>query len=60
MREELEYISRVRVRNNDLWMTILDIALRKDPEATKAILAQIKQNDLLITQFEQEIIDSET
>ena len=59
MRKELEEIARIRVDNNALWISLLDIALRVDPEKTKEILAQIRCNDTLITKITQGIVDED-
>ena len=59
MHKKLEEIRDIRIKSNLLWMSIMDIALRKDPEATKAILAEIRLNDLMITECEQEIVDGQ-
>jgi hypothetical protein len=59
MRKELEEIAKIRVHNNDLWLGLLDIALRVDPEKTKEILAAIRCNDTLITKITQGIVDED-
>ena len=59
MRKELEEIAKIRLDNNTLWMCIMDIALRVDPEKTKEILAQIRCNDTLITKITQGIVDED-
>ena len=41
----LEEIKQVRARNNDLWMQIVDTALRVAPEETKPLLRGIREND---------------
>ena len=43
-------ITKTREDNNRLWMALLSIALEKAPKRTKAILAEIKKNDQLISQ----------
>jgi hypothetical protein len=45
MKDILTEISRIRVKNNDLWMKILKIALKKAPKATKRLLKRITAND---------------
>lgn len=50
MMDELEIIRNIRLKNNDLWMSILEIALRNAPDKTKVVLAQIRINDALITE----------
>lgn len=59
MRKELEEIKKIRVSNNDLWLAILDIALRVDPEHTKDVLQQIRQNDRDITEYMLEIVEED-
>ena len=49
MIDALEEIKQIRARSNDLWMSILDIALRVDPETTKSLLREIKVNDRAIS-----------
>ena len=49
MIDALEEIKQIRARSNDLWMCILDIALRVDPETTKSLLREIKVNDRAIS-----------
>lgn len=41
----LEAMTKIRVKNNDLWMNILAIALEANPNATKEIINLIAQND---------------
>jgi len=43
-------IQKIREKNNLLWCQLMDIALEKAPKRTKAILAEIKKNDQLISQ----------
>lgn len=38
-------ISDVRASNNRLWMELLKIALRSDPEHAKSVLREINAND---------------
>lgn len=57
MREELEAIKKIRVENNDLWMAILDIALRHAPAETKEVLGGIFMNDTLVTKYMREIFN---
>lgn len=53
----LDQVHQIRVKNNDLWMEILQIALDFAPEETKAILARIKKNDRRITELFGALID---
>lgn len=59
MRDELKEIRKIRVRNNDLWMQILDIALRHAPEETKELLANIRLNDSDVSSMMENIIDED-
>lgn len=47
----LEKIKEKRASNNELWMLVLDIALRCAPEETKSILRGIRSNDLDISKL---------
>lgn len=60
MRKELKIIKKIRVKNNDLWMEILDIALRHAPEETKELLANIRLNDSDVTSMMGDIIDEDS
>ena len=59
MKEELQEIRQIRVKNNDLWLSILEIALRRAPDETKEVLNEIRLNDMMITEIVGEIIDEE-
>ena len=41
-------IKKIRVKNNDLWMEILAIALECNPIATKQIIKDIATNDTAV------------
>ena len=41
----IETIKAIRVKNNDLWMEILKIALKSSPKETKKVLAKIGKKD---------------
>lgn len=56
MREELEEIKKIRVRNNDLWLELVDIALKHAPVDAKRILAQISTNDRLVSDYVGDIV----
>ena len=56
MRDELEEIKKIRVRNNDLWISVLDIALKHAPDETKKLLAKIRMHDLMVSQYMSDII----
>lgn len=49
-------IRRVRSRNNDLWMEILDIAMEAAPERTKDVIKRIRNNDRQITELLDHLI----
>jgi hypothetical protein len=42
-------ISDVRASNNRLWMKLLEIALRSDPDRAKAVLREINANDARVS-----------
>jgi hypothetical protein len=48
-KDMLESITEIRVRNNDLWMRIMAIALEADPDSTKALIREIAINDSEVT-----------
>lgn len=48
---ELKLIKKVRANNNELWMTILEIALTNAPKKTKKVLAKIRKNDLEVSRL---------
>jgi hypothetical protein len=56
MIQALENIKEIRSRNNDLWMAILDIALRVDPDQTRSILREIQINDRAVTAKLEDIL----
>lgn len=43
--EILDQITMIRMRNNHLWMKIVEVALEHAPVATKTLLSQINSND---------------
>jgi len=45
MESWLERIKNIRARNNELWMEILEIALKSNPKRTKMVLKEITEND---------------
>lgn len=47
----VDEIEAIRRSNNTLWMDILRTALNSAPEATKAILSQINDNDRQISRL---------
>jgi len=54
----IDDIEAVRVKNNRLWIRLLRIAHRANPEATKEILRQINENDQKISQLIGKIADA--
>lgn len=50
MNKFIKEIKDIRKNNNDLWMKILDIALKYNPEETKKLLKSITNNDKKISQ----------
>lgn len=59
MRPELEDIKQIRVDTNDLWMAILDVALRCAPNETKKIIASIRRNDMKISGKMEDILNED-
>lgn len=59
MREELEEIKKIRVRNNDFWLEVLNIALTHAPEETKEVMQGIRRNDILIAGYVGDILDED-
>lgn len=43
--EIIDQIEEIRRKNNNLWMSLLRLALHKAPTEAKAILAEITRND---------------
>jgi hypothetical protein len=41
----IDKITEIRASNNQLWMTLLKIALEHAPDEAKAVLAKINEND---------------
>ncbi len=44
----IEKIKQARIKNNDLWVKLLEIALEANPEKTKIVLKEIRKNDIEI------------
>lgn len=59
MTDHILEITRIRARNNGLWMAILELALKHAPTQTKQLLADIHLNDRKISDHVAEIIDEE-
>ena len=51
----VDKIQEVRTANNRLWMNLLRLALAADPINAKAILRQIRVNDLRISELMEEL-----
>ena len=47
----IEKVTLIRARNNGLWMGILEIALKANPSATRAVIKEINQNDRKVTEW---------
>lgn len=47
----LTEITNIRSRNNDLWMSILQIALECQPEYTREIIRKISKNDKEVVEW---------
>lgn len=54
--ETIRDIAKVRVRNNDLWMRILAIAMEAAPDKTKAVLREINANDRKVSDLLGELV----
>lgn len=59
MRDELKLIKKIRATNNDLWMQIVDIALRHAPDETKKVMMQIADNDVGVTACMRDIVNED-
>jgi len=51
----INYIQKVRAKNNVLWMQLLKVAIKNDPDTTKAIMKKIRENDLTISELTGEL-----
>lgn len=49
--EILDHITMIRMRNNHLWMKIVEVALENAPVATKTLLSQINANDRQVNEL---------
>lgn len=47
----LAEIRDVRQANNDLWMALVEVALQTAPEHAKAILRDIRKNDVKVSEL---------
>lgn len=56
-RNLLAHITNVRSSNNVNWMTLLQIALRADPQATRAVLRQINEADNEVSRLLRQLAD---
>lgn len=57
--DPINMIEAVRNKNNILWMDIMRIAMNHAPEETKKVLQKIRSNDLLISQFIEELANED-
>ncbi len=53
--DEIEF---VRKKNNNVWMSLLRIAMKHAPEETKDVLNQINKNDKKITELMQGLAET--
>lgn len=51
----IEDIQKVREKNNKLWMQILRIATKTQPEETKLVMKKIRKNDIKISELTGEL-----
>lgn len=49
--QTIDVVESIRGGNNKLWMQILRIAMRSEPDLTRAIIAEIGTNDKEITKW---------
>lgn len=47
----LMMVSRIRGRNNRVWMAILNLAVATKPRKAKALLRQVVENDREVTKW---------
>lgn len=47
----IAHISRIRTKNNVLWMQLLALAVEAKPRKAKAILEKIRKNDKEVTEW---------
>jgi hypothetical protein len=59
-KDVINVIEAVRIKNNGLWMRILRIALDSDPERTRQVLRDVRENDLLISRLTGELINEDS
>jgi hypothetical protein len=60
MSPELQQIKDIRIRNNDLWLGLLELALWHSPKEAKKLLKQIRENDLEVSRLTGIIADEDT
>jgi hypothetical protein len=53
--EILDEITKIRARNNGVWMGLLEIALKSAPKEAKALLALVNENDREISKLLAEL-----
>lgn len=57
--DTIEKITKIRRRNNDLWMKLLSLALEVAPDRTRGLLREIADNDRAITKIMGEIANED-
>ena len=53
--EIIGQISAIRVKNNQVWMRLLQLAIRAAPSETKALIAEINENDKAVSALISEL-----
>ena len=60
MSDWVDYIQMVRANNNRHWMDILRLALKHAPDEAKAILREIRANDIRISEATGELANADS
>lgn len=55
----MDYIQMVRANNNVHWLGILRLALKHAPKETKALLREIRLNDIRVSEATGKISDED-
>ncbi len=50
-KEIIKQITRIRARNNELWMSLLALAVLAEPDEAKFIIRKITHNDKAVTEW---------
>lgn len=53
--EIIDQIARIRVQNNAVWMRLMALALRAAPSEAKALIAEINENDKMVSAWVAEL-----